>query len=288
MLVCGGPGSGKTTIALLKAQRRSSTLQPGQEVLFLSFSRAAVRQILIGTSSLLTARERRLVQVETYHRFCLDFLEAHGRLLTGTRARFLVPAEERLKKSVHQGDWRTERSRLAAEEAVFCFDLLAPGVASLLEECIALRTLYGDKYPMVIVDEFQDTDDDQWRVVRALARMSEVICLADPQQRIFDYRDNIDPKRIDIMQKELSPAEFDLGSENHRSPSATILGFADSILHDRPLPRTKDVRTVRYFENAFAATVHANVSWTFSRLRELAQLPRSRRAKWPIHAVRAS
>ena len=47
LLVLGGPGSGKTTIALFKAQGRFATLKPGQEILFLSFSRAAIRQVLI-------------------------------------------------------------------------------------------------------------------------------------------------------------------------------------------------------------------------------------------------
>ena len=47
VLVTGGPGSGKTTLALLKAQRQIASLEPGQEVLFLSFSRAAVRQVLL-------------------------------------------------------------------------------------------------------------------------------------------------------------------------------------------------------------------------------------------------
>jgi DNA helicase II / ATP-dependent DNA helicase PcrA len=267
--VCGGPGSGKTTIALLKAQKRCSTLQPGQEVLFLSFSRAAVRQILTGTATLLSGKERRLVQVETYHRFCIEFLEAHGRLLKGTPARFLVPAQERLRRSAHKGDWRTEQARLATSENLFCFDVVAAGVAKLFEECSSLSALYGDKYPTVIVDEFQDTDDDQWRIVRALSRVSDVVCLADPEQRIFDYRHNIDPKRIDIMRGLMSPTEFDLGSENHRSPSASILGFADCILTNRsPLPRGKGINAVRYVEHAFAATVHAHVAWTFSRLRE--------------------
>jgi DNA helicase-2/ATP-dependent DNA helicase PcrA len=42
-LVLGGPGSGKTTLALLKAVRRiEEKLNAGQGVLFLSFSRAAV------------------------------------------------------------------------------------------------------------------------------------------------------------------------------------------------------------------------------------------------------
>ena len=268
MLVCGGPGSGKTTIALLKAQRRCAELQPGQEVLFLSFSRAAVRQILTRSAALLFAKERRLVQVDTYHRFCIEFLEAHGRLLGGVQARFLVPREERLRQAAHKGDWPTEQARLAAK-SLFCFDLVAGGVAKLLEECTALRALYGDKYPTVIVDEFQDTDDDQWRIVLALSKVSEVVCLADPQQRIFDYRTNIDPRRIDIARSMLAPAEFDLGFENHRSPSAAILEFADCILYNRsPLPRSKDIISVQYQERVFAATVHAHVLWTMSRLSE--------------------
>jgi DNA helicase-2/ATP-dependent DNA helicase PcrA len=269
VLVCGGPGSGKTTIALLKAQRRCAELQPGQEVLFLSFSRAAVRQILTGSAALLSAEERRLVQVDTYHRFCIEFLEAHGRLLGVVQARFLVPRDERMRQATHKGDWPTEQARLAAAESLFCFDAVAGGVAKLLEECAALTALYGEKYPTVIVDEFQDTDDDQWRIVLALAKVSEIVCLADPQQRIFDYRTNIDPRRLDIARSMLAPAEFDLGFENHRSPSSAILGFADCILHNRsPLPRSKDIISVQYQEHIVAATVHAHVVWTMSRLRE--------------------
>ena len=45
LLIQGGPGSGKTTIALLKAGQTLATLEPEQQVVFLSFSRAAVRQI---------------------------------------------------------------------------------------------------------------------------------------------------------------------------------------------------------------------------------------------------
>ena len=46
MLVVGGPGSGKTTIALLKGRRAVlERLRPEQSVLFLSFSNAAIRRI---------------------------------------------------------------------------------------------------------------------------------------------------------------------------------------------------------------------------------------------------
>jgi hypothetical protein len=51
LLIQGGPGSGKTTIALLKAARTLERLEPEQQVVFLSFSRAAVRQIATASPS---------------------------------------------------------------------------------------------------------------------------------------------------------------------------------------------------------------------------------------------
>ncbi len=47
ILVTGGPGSGKTTIALAKAKLVvEQGLSTGQSVLFLSFSRAAVARVV--------------------------------------------------------------------------------------------------------------------------------------------------------------------------------------------------------------------------------------------------
>ena len=269
LLVLGGPGSGKTTIALFKAQGRFATLRPGQEVLFLSFSRAAIRQVLLRCKEILTLPQRRAVVVQTYHAFCMEMLEAHGRLLHGRPVSFLYPGEERLQKSAFDGDWNVERQRQAADTGLYCFGLFAAGTADLLEGCAALRELIADRFPMIIVDEFQDTDDNQWRIVRALAQVTDVFCLADPEQRIFDYRDDIDPRRLDILREAVAIAEFDLGGENHRSPNAGILQFADAVLRNQsPLPVTPDVKQVSYWGNAFPATVHAAVIWTFSALRK--------------------
>lgn len=267
LLVLGGPGSGKTTIALLKAQQRTASLKPGQKVLFLSFSRAAIRQVLLRCKEILTSSERRAVAVQTYHAFCMEMLKTHGRLLYGRPIRFLYPSEERLQKSAFKGDWNIERKRQSIESGLYCFDLFAAGTAALLEQCVALRLLLADCFPMVIVDEFQDTDNDQWRIVHALAEVTDVFCLADPEQRIFDYRNDIDPRRIDILRGNVKITEFDLGSENHRSPNAGILSFADAVLHNKgPLPTTPDVRQMNYWPRNFAATVHAAVIWMFSAL----------------------
>lgn len=268
LLVKGGPGSGKTTIALLKARSVIDAIKPGQEILFLSFSRAAVRQVLSRCNELLHRRERQVLSVKTYHAFCMDVLQSHGRLLSGSLPRFLPPDEERLAKSDFRGDWDAEVRRLAKSEGLFAFDLFAPAVADLFARSNAVRALYADKYPLVVVDEFQDTDDDQWRIVRSLAVDSAIVALADPEQRIFDYRQNVSPKRLDELREVLTPAEFDLAAENHRSPGSGILDFADAVLRNAPLPASKDVKQATYVGKAFPNVVHMGVAWTFRQLRD--------------------
>lgn len=121
VLVTGGPGSGKTTLALLKAQRQLAGLEAGQEVLFLSFSRAAVRQVLVRCKDILAASERKRITVRTYHAFCMDILRSHGRLLNGKHPRILFPGPERLAKAKYDGDWPAEAQRLAVEDGKYAF-----------------------------------------------------------------------------------------------------------------------------------------------------------------------
>jgi len=158
---------------------------------------------------------------------------------------------------------------MSKQDGIYCFDLLAPGVADLLEKSTAVRTLVTSKFPMVICDEFQDTDDDQWRIVQALALSASLCCLADPEQRIFDYRANVSPLRIQQLKTKLAPAEYGLGSENHRSPKGGILKLADCVLQNRgPLPKTNDVKLVIHHGKDLAAIFHAATVWTFGELRK--------------------
>lgn len=267
VMVLGGPGSGKTTLSLLKAQRLIPDLEPGQQILFLSFSRAAIRQVMLRCRDVLTASERAHISVQTYHAFCIDILRAHGRLLTGQPARILFPDREKVAKANFDGDWNVERERLATDESIYAFDHFAGGAARIIGGVAKVAELVADRFPVIIVDEFQDTSDSQWTLVQALAARSNLIILADPDQRIFEYDENVDPDRLSHVRAVLHPAEFDLGDENHRSPDAGILQFADAILRNRPLPVTSDVKILAVYANALESTTHAAVTWLFSQLR---------------------
>ncbi len=269
IMVLGGPGSGKTTLSLLKTQRLIPALEAGQSVLFLSFSRAAVRQVLSRTKDVLTREERSRIAVQTYHAFCMDILRAHGRLLTGTGARILFPDREKVAKANYEGDWNEERNRLAEEEGLFAFDNFASGAGALIAKVPKVAELVADRFPIIILDEFQDTSDSQWELVQALSERSELIILADPDQRIFEYDDRVDPERLNHVRAVLSPVEFDLGGENHRSPDAGILQFADAVLHNRELPKTADVQQIAVYASQLEMITHVASIWLYQELRNL-------------------
>ncbi|WP_076465591.1 UvrD-helicase domain-containing protein [Actinomyces mediterranea] len=268
VLVIGGPGSGKTTLSLLKAQATLPALYPGQEILFLSFSRAAVRQVEIRCRDILRSEERRQIVVRTYHAFAMDILRAHGRLLTGRAPRILYPGAENLVKAAFDGDWNAEAEHLARDEGRYVFSQFAAAAARLVTGSASIASLLANKYPVIILDEFQDTDDAQWDLVKALSARSKTMFMADPDQRIFDYDPRVDPERLKHLRTHLNPAEFDLSGENHRSPNAGILRYADAVLTNRPLPDTKDVITCSYWPGEFESVAHAGVVWMLDSLRK--------------------
>ena len=68
LLVTGGPGSGKTTAAILKgADIAGHELRPGQSVLFLSFARATVSRVIeaIQYEQHIPRELRRRIEVDT-------------------------------------------------------------------------------------------------------------------------------------------------------------------------------------------------------------------------------
>ncbi|WP_229637895.1 UvrD-helicase domain-containing protein [Xanthomonas citri] len=84
-LALGGPGAGKTHVALVKARNeiRSGILKPGQKVLFLSFARPTVARIIEKASELISREDLKQLEVSTYHGFAWSILRSHAYLLNG-------------------------------------------------------------------------------------------------------------------------------------------------------------------------------------------------------------
>src|SRR5271157_4593688 len=150
ILVLGGPGSGKTTIALRKAvDIVNKGLQPGQAILFLSFSRAAVARIGEASKSEVEKAKRSQLNIQTFHSFCWDLLRSHGYLVGCPKRRLelLLPHDEKVisgglkppqKGQTPSGEWlawQNERKRLFCEEGKIAFDLFAPKATELLNRC---------------------------------------------------------------------------------------------------------------------------------------------------------
>lgn len=239
ILVTGGPGSGKTTIALAKARLIIERgLSSGQSVLFLSFSRAAVARVVEASKTQLPAALQSKLSIQTFHSFFWRILQAYGYLLGAPRSlRLLMPHDEAAMRHEFEnngGDWNVERERLFRERGVVAFDLFAPKAHELLSRSARLRELFSSCYPLIVVDEAQDTAEDQWQCVRLLSAGTQMMCLADLDQQIYDFRPGVSSDRVTHIMAALKPLRVDLAGENHRSPDSEIVAFANDVLLNTP------------------------------------------------------
>ncbi len=241
LLVRGGAGSGKTTIALAKASEDLAQGRLGKEgvALFLSFARATVARVAEHATATIDASTRRRIEINTYHGFAWNVLRSHGYLLCRQPGiSLLLPAQARARLAGLTGVARTARQRaLFDEEGLVSFDLFPTLLCELFACAPQLAQAYARSYPLIIVDEFQDTNADEWAMIRTLGRLSSVIALGDPKQRIYDFK-GADPRRFDEFIAEFRPAVFDFAGENRRSAGTGITGFADAMIagNFRPEP----------------------------------------------------
>lgn len=251
LLVTGGPGSGKTTISILKAaQIAEHQLRPQQAVLFLSFARPTVARTIeaINFEHNIPREHKARITVDTYHAFFWRVLKAHGYLLgLPRRLELLTPSAEAIALSAIRGDFQSEsklnmrqktdkknaeegeRRRLALQEGRVCFNLFAPFVGDLVHGSERIRRLIATMYPVIMLDEFQDTDAEQWRAVKALGQHSSLIALADREQRIYDFI-GADPERLNHFRELFEITELDFADTNHRSAGTDIARFGNDIL----------------------------------------------------------
>lgn len=249
VLIMGGPGSGKTTIALFKAKHivESGALKTGQRVLFLSFARATISRIEEHAGNLISREIKKCIEINTYHGFVWSILKNHGYLLSPYPVKLWSPHEAASRLMGVSGDDRAEEMlKVFNNEGLIHFDLFAKLCNKLLISSCALRRIISDTYPVIILDEFQDTNCDEWELIRTLGIDSKLVALADPDQRIFEFR-GADPRRVTHFIEQFNPPVYDFGKENNRSNGTDIVQFGNDLLTGINKENTyQDVTIIRY------------------------------------------
>ncbi len=130
--------------------------------------------------------------------------------------------------------------RLAAAGALD-FDDLLTRTARLLRDDPELRERLGRRYRFILVDEYQDTNQCQYRIARALARGHDnLFVTGDPDQSIYGWR-GADIGIILAFEKDFPGAPVVRLEENFRS-TPQVLSLADDLI--RSNVRRKEKRLI--------------------------------------------
>ncbi|RYJ04977.1 MAG: exodeoxyribonuclease V subunit beta, partial [Actinomycetales bacterium] len=123
------------------------------------------------------------------------------------------------------------RRRLAAR--TLSYDDLLQRLADALEPHDSpARTVMRDRWKIVLVDEFQDTDPVQWRILeRAFVGHGTIVLVGDPKQAIYAFRGG---DVSTYLQAAAVAQERRTLVLNHRS-DAPLVASVDALLHGTAL-----------------------------------------------------
>ncbi len=118
--------------------------------------------------------------------------------------------------------------RLAANNAVDFGDLISR-TAMLLEKDALVREELRQRFQYVLVDEFQDTNNAQYRILRALVNDAHNLCVVgDDDQAIYRWR-GADVRNIQYFRRDFPGAAVIKLEENYRS-TKKILKAANAVI----------------------------------------------------------
>jgi len=215
-----GPGTGKT----LTLTRRIVHLINEQdvspdEILVLSFTRAAIHELRERVNSELESQGKRLPRISTVHSFALRQLLKNSEIIS-TLPRPLRIADDWEERWIIQEDLK-QRLNTRIKEIQGKFNLLSADWQTLVESFPDPRFLgawhehreiYGytlraelvyqlkralereldfkleSNFKYILVDEYQDLNCCDLAVIKALGDRSEVFCAGDDDQSIYGFR----------------------------------------------------------------------------------------------------
>jgi DNA helicase II / ATP-dependent DNA helicase PcrA len=259
LMIIAGPGSGKTRmlthrIAHLVLERSV----PAASCLAVTFTRKATEELRARLAALLR-NEAQAVAVHSFHSLGLAILRAHGKhvelapdfRIAGEAERAVVLTEAlgvsrtraiRLIKSIstqkrtgavgtaEESEARALLDRIGRAQNWVDFDDLVVLAADLLETHGEIAALWRERFTHIVADEFQDVDEQQYRLLRLMAEEGggNLCVIGDPDQAIYGFR-GADAACFARFRQDFPSTRTLLLSRNYRS-SGTIVTAAKGFI----------------------------------------------------------
>lgn len=132
--------------------------------------------------------------------------------------------------------WKDYEESLRKENALDFDDLLL--VASKLLQKEEIKEMYAKRWKYVHIDEYQDTNQVQYKMAKAIAEKHNNICaVGDIDQNIYSWR-GANIRNILNFEKDYTGAKVVVLEENYRS-TQTILAVANRLIEKNKFRREK-------------------------------------------------
>ena len=235
LLIIAGPGAGKTrTLTHRLAHLVTEQGAPPERCLAITFTRRACGELSERLAALVPAEAERIT-VTTFHGLGWQILgEQHEAL--GLDAGVQVADEAmRLALLAEFGDREAYTQALRDRGLVDYDDLVALPVR-LFDSQPAVAAAYRGRWDHLAVDEYQDVDELQYRLLRHLAPPGGDLCaIGDPDQAIYGFRGG-DVGFFLRFGQDFPGAQTVALARNYRSTPVILSGALQAIEPDSLVP----------------------------------------------------
>ena len=152
--------------------------------------------------------------------------------------------------------WEKYENILNKEKALDFDDLLLK-TAKILAKNERIRKHYGERWKYIHVDEYQDTNRVQYKIIKYLAESHHNICVVgDADQNIYSWR-GATIENILNFEKDYPETKIIVLEKNYRS-TKTILAAANFVIAKNRLRKKKNL----YTDNDQGEKISLNVSYS--------------------------
>lgn len=219
LIITAGPGAGKTTVLTRRiAYLISQKNVPRESCLAITFTKKAAGEMRERLKKLLP-EDFNKINIHTFHSLCFSILKQNYQQ-AGLDKDFMVISEQ--EKKLLEKEYKKDK--------MLVFDDLISLTLKLFEENPSIKESYQKLFQFVSVDEYQDIDKNQYKLIKLLVPQEGNICaIGDPNQAIYGFRGG-NPKFFNSFAQDYPKAKIINLKNNYRS-AANIVEASNQMLN---------------------------------------------------------